>query len=345
MTEWKEGLTRVELYDAMMELFYRDLESWFNAGTFYCDSCVDDFIEQWPGIYNRDLDFQRNFISLDIFFSGGRIQDYFTKEEFFDLSGDIRCPNCGDSLSGHIWPYDLNFDVPDNFDSNVHEIATLAEKTPFLLMLHPFAKEVYTEIEVISKSIEPSLLPNPLYRARVYENEHDYTSKDFLAAPNKYIVEGRYNHAGKEVLYLAEDDLTCYLEMRKPSMGIMLAKIEIINPLKVLDLMSEDLEDNHFVQAMQLSSLMSSPVEGEGWYKPHYVFTRFVADAALSAGFDAIRYPSVRSNTGNNIVVLNYEKLERQFHVIDFNYVTEADFLSKQKKKRILTVNNMLVQS
>ena len=57
MTNWKEGLTKVELYDAMMELFYRDLDSWFNAENFYCDSCVEDFISQWPGIYNRDLDF------------------------------------------------------------------------------------------------------------------------------------------------------------------------------------------------------------------------------------------------------------------------------------------------
>ena len=42
MLDWKEGLSRVELYDAMMELLYRDLDSWFNAGTFYCDSCVDN---------------------------------------------------------------------------------------------------------------------------------------------------------------------------------------------------------------------------------------------------------------------------------------------------------------
>lgn len=334
MTDWKEGLTRIELYDAMMELFYRDLDSWFNAGTFYCDSCVDDFIEQWPGIYNRDLDFQRNFIPLDLFYSGGRIQDFFTKEEFFDLLKDIECPNCGDSLSGHIWPYDLNFDVPDDFDSNVHEIADLADKTPFLLMLHPFSQEIYNEIEGISKSTKPFLLSNPLYRARVYDNEHYYNKEDFLAAPKKYIVEGRYNHAGKQALYLAEDDLTCYLEMRKPHMGIMLAKLEIQDPVKVLDLMAEDLEDNHLVQAMQLSSLMSSPVEGEGWYKPHYVFTRFIADAALSVGFDAIRYPSVRSNTGNNIVILNYEKLKGKVNILDFNYVTEEEFLLKQKQQR-----------
>lgn len=334
MTDWKKGLTRIELYDAMMELFYRDLESWFDASTFYCDRCVDDFIEQWPGIYNRDLDFQRNFISLDSFYSGGRIQDYFSKEEFSDLSKDISCPNCGDSLSGHMWPYDLRFDVPDNFDSNVHEIAAIAEKTPFLLMLHPFCQEIYNEIESISKRTNPTVLPNPLYRARVYDYEHHYVKEDFLAAPKKNIVEGRYNHAGKQVLYLAEDDVTCYLEMRKPNKGIMLAKFEIQDPMTVLDLMAEDLEDNQIVQAMQLSSLMSSPVEGDGWYKPHYVFTRFIADAALSLGFDAIRYPSVRSNTGNNIVVLNYEKLQGKTNIINFNYVSEQDFLLKQKKQR-----------
>ncbi|EJQ32385.1 hypothetical protein IEC_05397 [Bacillus toyonensis] len=334
MNDWKEGLTRIEQYDAMMDLFYRDLESWFSAVTFYCDSCVDDFIKKWPGIYNRDLDFQRNFISLDVFYSGGRIQDYFTKEEFLNLSKDITCPNCGDFLSGHMWPYDLRFDVPDDFDSNVCEIADIAEKTPFLLMLHPFSQEIYNEIEVISKNTDLSLLSTPLYRARVYESEYYYVKDDFLAAPKKYIKEGRYNHAGKQVLYLGEDALTCYLEVGRPQKGIMLGQLEIQCPIKILDLMAEDLEDNDLVQAMQLSSLMSSPGEGEGWYKPHYVFTRFVTDAALSVGFDAIRYPSVRSNTGNNIVILNYEKLKGKVYIIDFNYISEEEFLSKQKKQR-----------
>lgn len=51
MTDWKEGLTRKELNDTMLELFYRDLDSWFNTGIFYCDSCFDDFIIRWPGVY------------------------------------------------------------------------------------------------------------------------------------------------------------------------------------------------------------------------------------------------------------------------------------------------------
>jgi RES domain-containing protein len=334
MSEWKDELTREEHYDIMVELFYHDLESWFNANTFYCDSCIDEFIEQWPGIYNRDLELQTNSISLDSFFSGGYIQDSFTKEEFTNLLKDFRCPNCGDFLTSNIWPYDLRFDVPDGFESNVREIADIAKKTPFLLMLHPFSQDIYNEIKAILETTNTSLLPNPLYRARVYRSDHRYVEKDFLAArPNK-VKEGRYNHAGKQVLYLAEDDLTCYYEMREPIEGIMLAKLEILEPIKNLDLMDENLEANDIIQAIQFSSLMSSPAEGEGWYKPHYVFTRFVADAALSVGFDAIRYPSVRSHTGNNIVVLNYEKLEVKTKIMDFKYVSKEEFLLKQKSQR-----------
>ena len=334
MNEWKEGLTRDGLYNAMMELFYRDLETWFTAATFYCDSCVDDFIELWPGIYNRDSDFQRNSISLDTFFSGGRIQDFFTEEEFFDLAKDITCPNCGDCLSGNIWPYDLRFEVPTGFETDIIKIANLAEKTPFLVMLHPFSMEVYEEIKTIFNNTPSSLLPNPLYRARLYDKKKQYDKSDFFAPPKKVIAEGRYNHAGRQVLYLAEDGFTCYLEMREPGDGIVLSQLNIQGSIKILDLTAEDLEENSIVQAMLYSSLMSSPSEGEGWHKPHYVFTRFVADVALSAGFDAIRYPSVRSNTGNNIVILNYEDFKEKIHLMTFNYVSEQEFLLTRKSLR-----------
>ncbi|HZH59872.1 MAG TPA: RES family NAD+ phosphorylase [Metabacillus sp.] len=334
MADWKDGLTKEELFDIMIDMFYRDLEKWFNAYTFYCDSCIDEFIENWPGIYNRDLELQTNAISLDSFYSGGYIRDSFTKEEFTNLLKDFSCPNCDSPLTYNIWPYDLRFRVPNKFELNVREIADIAKKTPFLLMLHPFAQELYNEIQAISKKTNTSLLPNPLYRARVYDEKHEYVKEDFFAADNSIIKEGRYNHAGKQVLYLAEDDLTCYQETREPESGIMLATLEIKEPLKVLDLMDEKLEDNDIIQAIQYSSLMSSPAEGEGWYKPHYVFTRFVSDAALSVGFDAIRYPSVRSNTGKNIVVLNYENFREKIGVLDYKYFSKEDFLLMQKRLR-----------
>ncbi|PJN86845.1 RES family NAD+ phosphorylase [Bacillus sp. mrc49] len=332
MVVWKDGLTRVELLDALDELFYRDLDSWFNSSTFYCDNCVDDFIRQWPGIYSWDENFQRNSIPLDTFYDGSRLNDFFTKEEFLDLLRDMECPNCGDKVSGNIWPYDMSFDVPDNFNNYLNDIALLADKTPFLLLSHPFAKQVYNEISELSKTINNSKLSNPLFRARVYKRGNSYNEGDFLAPNKKDIKEGRYNHAGRQVLYLAEDESTCFFEMRNPKDGIMLAKIEITEPLKILNLLDVNLEGNSIIQAIKLSSLLSSPDEGDGLFKPHYVFTRFVADVAMSAGFEAIRYPSVRFNGGYNIAVLNYEKIKVKTNIIDFIYVNEEMITSTNIK-------------
>lgn len=323
MDDWKLGMSKEDMFNALNELFYDDLESWFNAGTFYCDSCVDAFIEKWPGIYSRDMDFQRNSIELDSFYEGGRIRDLFTKEEFDNLAKEMECPNCGELVLGVIWPYDMRFEVPDDFEDILNEIALLAEKAPFLLLSHPFAQQVYDEINALSKTTTTSNLNKTLFRARKYRKDKTYIANDFLVPEKKDIEEGRYNHTGRQVLYLAEDELTCFREMRSPELGIMLAKIEFPKKMKILDLMSEDLDENDIIQAIKYSSLLSSPIEGEGWYKPQYVFTRFVADVAMSAGFEAIRYPSVRFSQGSNIAILDYEKIKEDVKIIDFKYIPE----------------------
>jgi hypothetical protein len=50
--------------------------------------------------------------------------------------------------------------------------------------------------------------------------------------------------------------------------------------------------------------LCAAPRQGEGWNKPEYVFSRFVADCALHAGFHAIRYGSTKDPHGENLVLL-----------------------------------------
>lgn len=319
----KDNRTLKERLNEFTILFDHDLESWFNASTFYCDNCVDEFIQEWPGIYNWQEEFQRNSIPLDSYFDGGYIQDSFTKDEFFELVKEMGCFNCGSEDFYNIWPFDIPFDVPDHFYHYVTEITQIAEETPFLMLSHPFAKEVYKELNNISKTTNPSKITDSLFRARVYQKGKEYNNDDFLAANKKDIKEGRYNHAGKQVLYLADDASTCFFEMRKPTNGIMLARIKINSDLKILDLLSNDLDDNGIIQAIKHSSLLSSPSEGEGWYKPHYVFTRFVSDVASKAGFEAIRYPSVRFSKGWNIVVLNYEKIKDKVRIIDFKHYND----------------------
>jgi len=317
-------------FEEMTMLFDDELESWFNSSTFYCEVCMEEFIRKWPGIYNRDLDFQRNTITLDCFYEGTLLCNSFTEEEFRYLVQKMPCPHCEGSITESFSPYELKFDVPVRFEIDAEEIAILAERTPFLLLSHPFAQEVFEEIHQISKNVPVCSLPVPLYRARKCDPKHSFTSIDFMAPKKEIVSEGRYNHAGNQVYYLAEDPLTSFYEIRMPTEGIMLGKVEVSEPLKVLNLMDEQLENNSIIQAIRWSSLLSSPAEGEGWYKPHYVFTRFVSDVARSAGFSAIRYPSVRFHKGSNYVLLDYEKFKSGISVLDFRYVSKQEILNSQ---------------
>lgn len=118
-------------FEEMSMLFDIELESWFNADTFYCEGCAEKFIRTWPGIYNRDLDFQRNTISLGSFYHGTRLRDAFTEEEFNSLFQQMSCPHCGGHITEFFSPYELKFDVPARFETDAKEIAALAEQTPF----------------------------------------------------------------------------------------------------------------------------------------------------------------------------------------------------------------------
>ncbi|WP_413377685.1 RES family NAD+ phosphorylase [Paenibacillus taichungensis] len=322
--------------DIFYNIFFDELESLFSADIMCCQTCIDRFIIQWPGVYNRDQDFQRNVISLKSFYFSSRVSDYYSENEFNKYSRKLKCPNCGNYLNGYIWPYNMNFEVPEGFQNNLFEIAEIASETPFLLLKHPFAQQVYSEINNISNTILPVYLSKNLFRARVFEQEKNYSDNDFLAPPKRLIKEGRYNHTGYQVLYLAEDPDTCFYEMRLPDEGIMIATVIIEKPIKILDLMKDSTIENNIVDVIKSSSLLSSPEEGEGWHKPHYIFTRFIADIAKATGFDAIRYPSVRFNEGYNIVIINFEKLKESIKIIDMYSFNKED-LEINKDTEILS--------
>jgi len=57
--------------------------------------------------------------------------------------------------------------------------------------------------------------------------------------------------------------------------------------------------------ALMYSNLAAAPSDGEGWDRPEYVLTRFVADCARIAGIDAIQYSSTRPGSGASLVLLD----------------------------------------
>ncbi len=90
---------------------------------------------------------------------------------------------------------------------------------------------------------------------------------------------------------------------------IVVAEIYLKKPIKILDLIDPfeaHAEHGDVLGGISYSALVSSFQEDDGWHKPKYVFSRFLADCARDAGFDAIKYPSTRLMENNfNLVLVN----------------------------------------
>lgn len=291
------------------DMFYRDIESWWDTDHFYCEGCLDNFIAEWPLAYSADkANLQRSMIDLNAFYSGGRLQEAFSKESFDRLIGQLDCPNCNAPLVGSICPYDLPFDAPASFDSDVREISDLAKRAPFLLLTHPLCKKVFELLKRTSDGALAQVVSDRLYRARILNTSVFENLACFDFPPANVVSEGRYNHAGRPVLYLASSFKVCLAELRNAE--TLIASFNFMKPLKIFDLVDLDSyeeKDFDLIGALSYSALISAPENGEGWNRPAYVFTRFVADCAAFFGFDAIKYPSTRLSTQDgcyNLVLL-----------------------------------------
>lgn len=338
MTE--DEITLQDKLDFFHLVFAEEFDSIFSADIKCCENCVDEFIKYWPGVYNNDIDFQTYSVPISSLFSMMRFSDFITEEEFNQFSSDLVCSRCNHKLNGVIYPYNMPFNVPNGFEQLIEEIAKIAYETPFLLLSHPFALNVFQEISNISLTTGPKILSNTLYRARIFDGETDYSTIDFLAPPKEKVAEERYNHAGKQVLYLSEEPETCFHELRSPKKGVMIANIKLRESIKILNLSVQSHESN-IVNLIRWSSLMSSPSEGERWHKPHYVFTRFVADCAKIAGFHAIRYPSVRIEDGVNLVIISYEEYIKNIEVDDIFLLKESNTKSEVLKQKLMETINL----
>ena len=304
-------------------VFAEELDSWFSADIACCDECYDEFLNLWPHADEADdYGFQRSSIDMQSFYEGSRLREIYTQEQFDVLVTTLRCPRCGAGLEGVIWPYEFPFDIDDSFELEleIESIAEVARNTPFLLLENELAQKIHSLIKQLGESKEAESFTEHLYRARVFKDRRQYDLDDFECPPRSLVGEGRYNHAGLPVLYLGNEIQTCFHELRESK--CVAVKVQLRGKAKVLDLTNpydSSVDGNETLNALVYSSLLSAKHSGDGWHKPEYVFSRFIADCARSAGYDAIKYPSTRVSEGSyNVVFLDQRRsLAKAWNVLN----------------------------
>lgn len=295
--------------DWLQELVCDDLDSWFTSSLCCCDACYADFSRRWPGTARRDLAFQEGAIPLSAFLEGAkRVPRAFAPAQLSTLRHYVQCRRCLAYIEHNLWAFEHPFDGAEEFEDDLDVLEAVAHDTPFLLLEHDFPQRVLATIRRLA--IAASAMPPParLFRAR---NAAEVATMDvdaFGPPPAECVTEGRYNHAGNPMLYLADDEDTALAEIGQPGGKCSVAELTFGGTWKVLDLFDLN-EEQHDAEAWPLlnllarSALGAAPRTGGGWVRKEYAFTRFVGDCAKAAGFDAIRYGSTKG-WGSNYVLL-----------------------------------------
>lgn len=289
------------------DLFMDECDSWFSADIACCGNCINDFLKNWP-FASVAKEFQNNYMELEHFYESTRLRDCYSKEDFFKFVQLVNCPRCRLQLldSHTFYPYELPFEAVEDFEDIINEIAGLAHNSPFMILKHYFAQTVFSVIEELSSESKAITFESYLYRARLSSQIDEPESCEFDITPKEFAGEGRYNHSGVPAFYLGSDMETCFQELRRNESYI--AKLKLVQKIKILDLTAT--YENHekhsdILDTLVYSALISAKHNDCGQYKPQYVFSRFIADCAKYVGFDAIKYPSTRTNQERfNLVIL-----------------------------------------
>lgn len=319
--------------DALSE----DIDSDFASSICCCDACYDDFRAHWPDVPFRNIEFQT--LSMDAFYAvdNSRLPGIWSPAEISTLRHFVRCERCQEFVRGNIWIYEHPFSEVEHIERQIDELLTLADNTPFLLLEHAFAQRVLAHLRGEVKRAGTLAAGVSMFRARLSSSiQSSGQAPESLPAyappPARLVGEGRFNHAGRPMLYLASSPEVAAAEIGVPGEQCHIAELVTSRSLVLLDLIDIDEEAPGFELMVPLaaSALLAGPQSGEGWLKRPYVFSRFVADCARAAGYEAIRYASTKKVDGTNVVILTPPS--RIEELISLKSVRESFGLSAAKR-------------
>ena len=201
------------------------------------------------------------------------------------------------------------------YGPRLSELRDYLSKHPFLGASHPTGRALIRAVQ----EVPPITVDGRWYRGLRRERGRVPKSGDFRApdGSRSWIAEGRFNHAGQAHWYLADSAATCVAELLDFGAGVVdVQEVELAACADVLDVYCPDGAEpfgsgDHLTDLalalILIDDNLYARVERHRPWKSGYLLPRFVMDAAKEAGFAGIRYRSVRSFQGQNVVLFDRE--------------------------------------
>jgi hypothetical protein len=236
-----------------------------------------------------------------------------------EVAERARCPSCAGPHDlweevGYKPDEELQFEElweewQNEHSDELNDFYLHLERFPYLGTVHRLGRRIYDSI----RNFPACEIENEeWFRARRLHDGRDMSPADFFPPdPERNIVgEGRFNHFGQSVLYLARTAHGAALEtMQEAETRAWVQKFRIRRLERIMDLTSQEYwaEEGVPVVAIGLihSGVLERRVQRTKSWKPEYFIARFIADCARSQGFSGIEFKSAQ-HYFDNLVVFNF---------------------------------------
>jgi hypothetical protein len=242
-------------------------------------------------------------------------------EEYWEeITRFVNCSNCSTPLSlaaeigvpgetedavERMW-----FEWKGRYQKRLGEFFNFLEKYPYLGIKHEIGAEIY---KTIGASPQRDIKKRVGFKARA--RTADIKTATDMYPPDPTVIkipEGRFNHFGQSVFYLANSEVGAAKEALEEPGEVWLQKFRIEKATNILDLTADPVEDpearaNLLTFGLIYGGELRTRVEREKGWKPEYFVPRFIADCARREGFNGIKYKSSRHYL-ENLVLFSWEK-------------------------------------
>ena len=234
-----------------------------------------------------------------------------------ELAVNLHCQNCGRELCryddiGLKTQTELEADRRwndwhQNYDWKIEEFGDFLEKYPYLGLNHEIGEKLHSTISNFPKT---DIKEEIWWRARTPMGRKRLSIKS-MYPPKFPKAEGRFNHYGQSVFYLASMAEAAMMEIL--GKGECLCWVQQFTIKEVSNLL--DLSSNVFAEEdvpilalglinVKLPSIVSNK---KSPWKPEYFIPRFIADCAKHQGFSGIIFNSPK-HYERNLVLFNWDK-------------------------------------